>query len=122
MLKKYLRIRRNADFRRVYRAGKAVPGKFLVLIFKENGVGITRFGFSISKKIGKAVVRNRVKRVLSEICRLHLNEVKEGYDIVFIGRSSVGKGSFKDLEKEFFKLIKKAGLYKEIQVNGNGIE
>ncbi|NLO89788.1 MAG: ribonuclease P protein component [Clostridia bacterium] len=118
MLKKDLRIKQNADFRRVYRAGKAVPGKFLVLIYRENGVGITRFGFSISKKIGKAVVRNRVKRVLSEICRLHLFEVKEGYDIVFIGRRGVGEVSFRDLEKEFFKLIKKAGLYKKKRENG----
>jgi len=112
LLKKHQRIRRNDDFRKVYRAGKAVPGKHLVLIMKENGVGVTRFGFSISKKVGKAAVRNRAKRVIREVCRQFLDEIKDGYDIVFIGRSNIKYCTYEEVKNDFLRIMKKAGLKK----------
>lgn len=114
MLKKECRIRSNKDFRRIYRTGKAVPGKYLVVFKKENGIGRTRFGFSVSKKIGNAVVRNRRKRILREISRIHQDSVKQGYDIVVIARSVEKKDlSFLELEKDYLKLLKKGGLIEE---------
>jgi len=112
VLKKHQRMRKNADFRRVYRAGKAVPGKHLVLVMKKNGVGVTRFGFSISKRVGKAVVRNRAKRIIREVCRQCLDEIKDGYDLVFIGRSSIKHCSYEEVKNDFLRIIKKAGLKK----------
>lgn len=114
MLKKEWRIRSNKDFRRIYRAGKAVPGKYLVVFKRENGIGRTRFGFSVSKKVGNAVVRNRRKRLLREISRRYQDSVKEGYDIIVVARA-VGKRdlSFQELEKDYLKLLKKGGLIEE---------
>lgn len=111
MLNKERRIRSNKDFRRIYRAGKAVPGRYFVVYKKENGVGVTRFGFSISKKFGKAVIRNKRKRVLREICRKHIPGIKKGYDIIVIARKQENQNiTFKELEKDLLKTMKKAGL------------
>ncbi len=113
MLKKKWRLRDNKDFRRIYRAGKAVPGKYLVVFKKENGIGRTRFGFSVSKKVGNAVVRNRRKRLLREISRKNQASIRQGYDIIVIARA-VGKDlSFVELEKDYLKLLKKGGLIEE---------
>jgi len=120
MLKKEWRIRSNADFRRIYRAGKAVPGKYLVLFKKENGIDSTRFGFSVSKKIGNAVVRNRRKRLLREISRKYSCYIKKGYDIIVVARVVEDKNlSFKELEKDFARLLKKGGLLEEGCLDGN---
>jgi len=111
MLNKERRIRSNKDFRRIYRAGKAVPGKYFVVFKKENGVGVTRFGFSISKKFGKAVIRNKRKRVLRELCRKHIPGIKKGFDIVVIARNQENQEiDFKELEKDLLKTLRKAGL------------
>jgi|LFRM01.2.fsa_nt_gb ribonuclease P protein component len=119
MLKKEWRIRRNKDFRRIYRAGKAVPGKYLVVFKRENGISVTRFGFSISKKFGKAVVRNRRKRILREITRKHMDNIRKGYDIVVVSRLRNEKEiKFADLEKDFLLIMKRAGLL-EGSLDGN---
>lgn len=111
MLKKEWRIRSNKDFRRIYRTGKAVPGKYLVVFKRENGIAITRFGFSISKKIGNAVVRNRRKRLLREISRKYEGSIKRGFDIIVVARVSVDKDlSFRELERDYVRLLKKGGL------------
>lgn len=111
MLNKERRIRSNKEFRRIYRAGKAVPGKYFVVFKKENGVGVTRFGFSISKKFGKAVIRNKRKRVLRELCRKHIPGIKKGFDIVVIARNQENQEiDFKELEKDLLKTLRKAGL------------
>lgn len=120
MLKKKWRIRSNKDFRRIYRAGKAVPGKYLVVFKKENGIDYTRFGFSVSKKIGNAVVRNRRKRLLREISRKHRIYIKKGFDIIVIARAVEDKSlSFRELEKDFLKLLKRSGLLEEGYLDGN---
>lgn len=119
MLKKEWRIRSNKDFRRIYRAGKAVPGKYLVLFKKENGIGITRFGFSISKKIGNAVIRNRRKRLLREVFKKHQECIRKGYDIVVVARVTDEQDPvFQDIERDILKILKKGGLL-EGQINGN---
>ena len=114
MLKKKWRLRSNKDFRHIYRAGKAIPGKYLVVFKRENGICLTRFGFSISKKVGNAVVRNRRKRILREISRKHQTSIKKGFDLVVIARVTSDKNlSFKELEKDYLKLLKKGGLLEE---------
>jgi ribonuclease P protein component len=84
-----------------------VGSRFLVLYRLSGTVGLTRFGFSISKKTGKAVVRNRVKRMLKEICRLHTDWFEEGYDYIIIPKKDSGKESFHTFKEEMFKLTAK---------------
>lgn len=89
MLKKQYRLRRNADFRRIYRQSRSLSTKYLVLYpRKVKGSGI-RVGFSVSKKVGKAHVRNYYKRRLSEIIRRNFDKLQPGYDLVFVARNPI---------------------------------
>ena len=110
MLKKQYRLRRNSDFRRIYRQNKSLSTKYLVLYpRKVKGEGI-RVGFSVSKKIGKANVRNLVKRRLSEIVRQNLDLITPGYDLVFVARPPIVALSYGELEKNVLFLLKKSGV------------
>ena len=93
MLKKEYRLRKRFEFRRVYQRGKMIKNRNFVLYYRPNRLETCRIGFSVSKKIGKAVVRNRVKRRLREACRLHLAEFVKGYDYIFIARLPIRQES-----------------------------
>lgn len=85
----------------------------LVLIFRRTNLAAARIGFSVTKKYGKAVQRNRIKRRLREIIRSRINEVKQGYDIVFAVRKEAKEARYKDLDGAVHALLKRAKLYKE---------
>lgn len=109
-------IKKNQEFRRVYKAGASLADRFLVVYRIPNKQGINRFGFSISKKIGNAVVRNRIKRILKEICRLNNNHMKQGYDIVIIARNPAKNQSYQGLEKSLINLLKKINVFEGIKL------
>jgi ribonuclease P protein component len=73
-----------------------------------NGLDISRYGFSVSRRVGKAVVRNRVKRLLREITRQL--ELPAGWDMVFIARVPAAKAGYAELEKAVLSLLNEAGL------------
>lgn len=73
-----------------------------------NGLGISRYGFAVTKKVGKAVQRNRVKRLLREIMRLQ--SLKSGWDIVFIARSVAVNADYHQLEQVVTRLLARAQL------------
>jgi ribonuclease P protein component len=107
--KKY-RIRKNFEFRVVYKRGKSFSNRYLVLYIKKNNEGINRLGVSVSKKVGNSVVRSRVKRLISESYRLNNSDLKQGYDLVFIARTTSKGQSFSVIDNSLKILIKKAGL------------
>lgn len=112
MLKKQYRLRRNADFRRIYRQSRSLSTKYLVLYpRKVKGSGI-RVGFSVSKKVGKAHVRNYYKRRLSEIIRRNFDKLQPGYDLVFVARNPIVELTYGELEKNVVFLLKKSGVWK----------
>jgi ribonuclease P protein component len=74
-----------------------------------NGLSLSRYGFSVTKKVGKAVQRNRLKRLLREIVRLQV--LKPGWDIVFIARREAVAADFHQLERAVTKLLAQAQLY-----------
>ncbi|WP_064774283.1 ribonuclease P protein component [Neomoorella mulderi] len=98
------RIVKARDFRRVYRQGRKVSGKMLKLYYLPNNYCLTRFGFSISKKVGKAVKRNLLKRRLREICRKHITSFQPGLDVVLVARESAVQSNFNELEQEVLNL------------------
>ena len=105
-------IKKNPDFKKVYARGKSVGSRYLVMYCLVKKTGELRFGFSISKKIGKAVVRNRIKRVLKEICRINKNWFRQGYDYIIIPRKGSDKKNYPFLKEELFKLVRKMEGYK----------
>lgn len=104
------RLRKNPEFRLVYRRGKSFSTAILVLYVFKNNKGINRIGISVSKKVGKSVVRSRVKRLISESSRLNKQNLKQGYDLVFVARSASRDKSYKDIENSVKYLFKKSGL------------
>ena len=118
-VKKY-RIRKNTEFRTVYRKGKSFSNILLVLYIYKNGKDINRCGISVSKKVGNSVIRGRVKRLISESYRLNNEGLKLGHDLVFIARNPSNTKNYKEIESALTKLIKKAGLINNEKNTCNG--
>ncbi len=78
------RLRRRRDFERVYREGKRLYLPYLKLVLAPNQLGLRRLGLSVSRKFGKAVRRNRAKRLLREIFRRHKGLFPASHDVIFI--------------------------------------
>lgn len=101
-------LTREAQFRLVYQKGGSWMSDLTVMRALPNGLEMTRYGFSVSKRVGKAVIRNRVKRVLREILRQ--TPLQPGWDIVFIARSAASRASYADFERTVRGLLSRAGL------------
>jgi len=112
-VKRKYRLRKRRDFSYTYKKGRSLANSCLVLVYRKNRLKITRVGFSISKKFGNAVQRNKTKRRLREICRVRLEKIKPGYDLIFIVRIGARDASFAKLENQMENLLKRAGLFKE---------
>jgi ribonuclease P protein component len=115
------RLSRSEDFARVYRAGRSVASKYLVLYYFERsepvlpgGEARPRVGFSVSKRLGNAVDRNRVKRVLRESFRAHDQSFKGNMDFVLIARAPLVElldaGGSKAVEAKMLEIFRKASL------------
>jgi ribonuclease P protein component len=107
------RIKKNSQFRFIYSRGKSYSNDKLVLYIFKNRKSINRIGLSVSKKVGKSVVRNRIKRLIREGYRLNKNMYKKGFDLIFIARAGAKNAKFTDIERSVIYLMKKGGLLKE---------
>jgi ribonuclease P protein component len=99
------RLLRRAEYDAVYREGKRRSSSEFTVFLRSNGLERSRFGWSIKKAIGGAVVRNRIRRRLREIVRLHRKEISPGWDIVIHPRTSAAKQEFSLLAAELLKVL-----------------
>ena len=113
MLAKQNRISNSADYNTIYKSGKKIPGRYIIIYLLKNDLGYNRYGIVTSKKIGKAVVRNKVKRQLRAIIKNHIPKLKTSFDIVLIGWHKIGGTPFDLLEKDFTIVMRKSGLWNE---------
>jgi len=110
-LKKGNVIKKNKDFKKVYKYGKSYADKNLVFFILKNKEKKTRIGITTAKKINKAVVRNKIRRRLKEIVRKNIKNIKSDYELVVMCRVRGMESTYKDLEKSFIKLAKKTKIY-----------
>jgi ribonuclease P protein component len=110
-VQKSLRLRNRADFSRVYRHGKSFANhQFVVYWFRKKEVEQFRVGISVSKKVGNAVVRNRMRRLVKEIVRHHEADLIQHVDLVFIVRKGALNMPYQELERSILHVLRKASL------------
>lgn len=115
MLAKEYRLTKTKEFENVFDNGKAFFTKILGIKYAKNNLDVTRFGILISAKISKkAVVRNKIKRRLREIIRLHFDKIKQGYDIVVLTRSGIKESDYEKLERDMGYAMSRANLLKKL--------
>ena len=107
------RLRRREDFDRLRQHGRLYRHRLLNLSVIENGVAFNRYGFITTKQLGKAVTRNRVRRLLREAVRKHHPHIQPGFDIVLIARAGAADREFESLAQAVAHLLHEAGLMKE---------
>lgn len=106
-----LRLKRPDEFQRCYKSGKVYKGPLAVLhVYDRHDKDDIRIGFSVSRKIGKAVERNLVKRRMREALRPYVPYLPEGVDIVFSARVRALNAGFWPLKEGMIKLLHRAGL------------
>ena len=105
-------LKLNHIFRRLYATSGHANG-FLVLYARKNHTPCNRVGITVSKKLGGAVIRNRVRRRLREVYRLNEEQFASGWDIVVVARSRCIKADFHSLTAAYLSLAEKAGILKE---------
>lgn len=99
-------IRKGWEYRFIYRNGRRKSNRYFVLYFIKNNLGYCRFGISASKKLGNAVKRNRVKRLIREVVRLRDDIKGMSMDIVIVARDGMLGINFKETNEAFGSLIK----------------
>ena len=105
-------LKLNHIFRRLYHTSGQADA-ILVLYARKNRTECNRVGITVSKKLGKAHVRNRTRRRIREVYRLNEEKFRPGWDIVVVARSRAVEAPFDKLPKSYLSLAKKAGLLRE---------
>lgn len=111
-MNKMYRLKDNRDFGRVFKEGKSFANRFMVVYHAPNQLDHYRIGFSVSKKVGNAVTRNRVKRLMKEAFRLEMPDTSLAVDFVLIARPNVADLSFDEVRKNLVHLLIKTGYRK----------
>jgi ribonuclease P protein component len=106
-----LRLKASRDFAEMRASGKSEAGRTLVLAVKRvENLAEFRFGIVTSKRLGSAVVRNRLRRRLREIVRAHRAEIRGGFHFVMIPRWRAVAAAYSDMEAEWLRLGRRLGL------------
>ena len=105
MLQRRFRLRKKSSYKTVFADGKNYSVKHVAIYVLK---GPKRFGFIASKKVGNSVQRNRARRLMREVIRLHLSEIRNDIQIILIARASIKGVSYREVEKSMMNMLKKA--------------
>jgi ribonuclease P protein component len=111
-MEKKFRLRSGADFRKTRQQGHSWVHPLMVLYVFPNSLEHSRFGFSVNRRLGRAVVRNRIKRRMREAARRWKDEIKDGWDLVFVARSPISEATFHSIKHAMEILLRRACLFK----------
>ncbi|MFS1510943.1 ribonuclease P protein component [Chengkuizengella sp. SCS-71B] len=112
------RLKKKEDFNFIYRYGKSTANHQFVVYYKQNSIHHFRLGISVSKKIGNAVVRNRMRRMIKEIVRHHADKVDSRHDFIIIVRKPAIHMDYYQMEKSILHVLRKSSLLKK-KARGN---
>ena len=112
VLSEYITLKENRDFRRLYARGRSYASPILVVYVMKNRNKQVRIGITTGKKIGKAVLRNRARRIIRQACYEIADSVKPGYDLVFVARTKTPFVKSYDILRSMKKELKEAGVLK----------
>jgi ribonuclease P protein component len=110
MERKY-RLQEQADFQRTRREGKCWSHRLVVVCVLRNERPHSRFGFAVSKRVGKATARNRVRRRLREAVRRDIQRIASGWDMVFIARQPVTEADYGEVVTAVREVLGRAGVW-----------
>ena len=110
-MKRHLRLRERERFRQVRKEGRSWAHPILVLCALPNDLPYSRFGFTASRRVGKATVRNRARRRMREAIRVRVDRIPSGWDTVFIARAPIVEAAFAEIEAASESLLRRAGLW-----------
>ncbi len=111
-MQRHLRLRRKEDFARLHQEGRVWQHPLLIVSVTANGLAHNRYGFVTSKRLGTAVVRNRVRRLLREAVRQVHAQLRQGYDIAFVARPRIVGQPFQVVCQAVIVSLQRAGLLK----------
>ena len=112
-MKKRCTLKKNSDFRRLYTKGKSAANPYMVVYCRRNRTGENRLGYTVSVKLGHAVLRNRIRRRLRETVRLNAPALSPGWDIVLVARSRALDAPFPKLQAAYLASCEKLGLLRK---------
>lgn len=110
-MKKQNKLRKRKQFNWIFRNGQKVFSKYLTLIFSKTKSRDFKVGFSVTKKVGKAVVRNRTKRQLREAVRFFEQNIMPKHTLVFVAKPEIVDVPFEIIKNEVETLLKKSNVF-----------
>ena len=105
-------LRKKSDFSAMYKKGKSIGDKYVVLFYRTNKLGYNRTGFLASKKVGNSVKRNKAKRLMKESYKALSDKIPQGYDFIIIARNTICGKKCADVQSSMYNAFKRTGVLK----------
>lgn len=111
-MKQENRLKKRKQFKWTFKNGKTASEKYVSIVYVKTKTKDVKIGFSVTKKVGKAVVRNRKKRQMKEAVSKHIQSILGYHTIIFVAKPEIVEADFFQIEQDILSLIKKANLQK----------